>query len=125
MVTLVNSHHVGIYEADTSRLVTRAIVPSGATSPLEGNFRFIPVPYVQLTANKRYRVDGYRGFSPGNKLNSSNSEPIAHKVNGLSTSPLVGYEYNVAENDTAGLTVGDGPWNDFNNSWFGGNLKAF
>jgi hypothetical protein len=55
---LGTDHEVGIFD-DTGMLLTSAIVPSGTTAALDGDFRFIDITPVTLSAAQQYTIAGY------------------------------------------------------------------
>ena len=111
---LGEAHDVGIFDVTSQALVVRASIPAGQVATLDGDFRFVPVTPVVLSANTTYVILMYR---------PTDVDAICYFVTDLVVSPLIHYDADIAKNFAGGLVFLNTPF-DIPSSWFGPNFKA-
>jgi hypothetical protein len=84
------SHQIGIFDCSTMQLLVSGTVPSGNTSVLYEEFRYIDVPYTTLIAGNTYAIAGIAG-----------SEYYAQNVHNIQCDPRIIYKrerYHIGNN---------------------------
>jgi hypothetical protein len=111
---LVDPHDVGIFTTSGS-LLASLTVPNGVVATLDSGFRMVDLPTAfSLDSGASYVILGYRPTA---------SDAIRYDVS-LTTSSLITYDTEIAQNATGGLIFTNTPFGWDTIGWFGPTFSA-